>query len=70
LAARKATTWFWIDPTDDLIVIGMIQQVAGTGAAAVLGVPDMRGLTPPQTPILRTTPGFYRGVAPNQSAND
>jgi len=40
-----AGTWFWIDPADDLIVIGMIQQVAGTGAAAVTGVPDMRGLS-------------------------
>ena len=40
-----AGTWFWIDPTDDLIVIGMIQQAAGTGAAAVAGVPDMRGLS-------------------------
>jgi CubicO group peptidase (beta-lactamase class C family) len=30
-----AGTWFWI----------MIQQVAGTGAAAVTGVPDMRGLS-------------------------
>jgi len=40
-----AGTWFWIDPTDDLIVIGMMQQAAGTGAAAVFGVPDMRGLS-------------------------
>ena len=40
-----AGTWFWIDPTDDLIVIGMIQQVAGSGAATVAGVPDMRGLS-------------------------
>jgi CubicO group peptidase (beta-lactamase class C family) len=40
-----AGTWFWIDPTDDLIVIGMIQQIAGTGAAAVAGVPDVRGLS-------------------------
>ena len=40
-----AGTWFWIDPTDDLIVIGMIQQVAGTGAGAVAAVPDMRGLS-------------------------
>jgi len=40
-----AGTWFWIDPTDELIVIGMIQQVAGTGAAAVAGVPDVRGLS-------------------------
>jgi CubicO group peptidase (beta-lactamase class C family) len=40
-----AGTWFWIDPSDDLIVIGMIQQVAGTGAAAVEEVPDVRGLS-------------------------
>jgi CubicO group peptidase (beta-lactamase class C family) len=40
-----AGTWFWIDPTDELIVIGMIQQAAGTGAAAVAGVPDVRGLS-------------------------
>jgi CubicO group peptidase (beta-lactamase class C family) len=40
-----AGTWFWIDPADELIVIGMIQQVAGTGAAVVAGVPDVRGLS-------------------------
>jgi CubicO group peptidase (beta-lactamase class C family) len=40
-----AGTWFWIDPVNDLIVIGMIQQAAGTGAAAAGGVPDMRGLS-------------------------
>ena len=40
-----AGTWFWIDPTDDLVVIGMIQQIAGTGAAAGAGVPDVRGLS-------------------------
>ena len=40
-----AGTWFWIDPTDDLIVIGMIQQVAGDGAAAAYKVPDVRGLS-------------------------
>ncbi len=50
-----AGTWFWIDPAEDLIVIGMIQQVAGTGAAAAgrpgrarlvarLCVPGPRGL--------------------------
>jgi CubicO group peptidase (beta-lactamase class C family) len=38
-----AGTWFWIDPTEELIVIGMIQQIAG--AAAVAGVPDVRGLS-------------------------
>jgi CubicO group peptidase (beta-lactamase class C family) len=40
-----AGTWFWIDPVNDLIVIGMIQQVAGTGATAAGGVPDVRGLS-------------------------
>jgi len=41
-----AGTWFWIDPVSDLIVIGMIQQVAGTGAGdAPAGVPDVRGLS-------------------------
>ncbi|HEY0799238.1 MAG TPA: serine hydrolase domain-containing protein [Steroidobacteraceae bacterium] len=40
-----AGTWFWIDPVNDLIVVGMIQQAAGTGAAAVVGVPDVRGLS-------------------------
>jgi CubicO group peptidase (beta-lactamase class C family) len=40
-----AGTWFWIDPVNDLILVGMIQQAAGTGAAAVAGVPDVRGLS-------------------------
>jgi CubicO group peptidase (beta-lactamase class C family) len=40
-----AGTWFWIDPANDLIVIGMIQQMAGTGATTVAGVPDVRGLS-------------------------
>jgi len=40
-----AGTWFWIDPASDLIVIGMIQQIGGTGAAAANGVPDVRGLS-------------------------
>jgi CubicO group peptidase (beta-lactamase class C family) len=40
-----AGTWFWIDPVNDLIVLGMIQQAAGTGAAATGGVPDVRGLS-------------------------
>jgi CubicO group peptidase (beta-lactamase class C family) len=40
-----AGTWFWIDPVNDLIVLGMIQQAAGTGAAATNGVPDVRGLS-------------------------
>src|SRR3984893_15760815 len=40
-----AGTWFWIDPVNDLIVIGMIQQMAGTGAAAAVTLPDVRGLS-------------------------
>jgi CubicO group peptidase (beta-lactamase class C family) len=42
-----AGTWFWIDPINDLVFVGMIQQVAGTGAgtAAPAGVPDVRGLS-------------------------
>jgi CubicO group peptidase (beta-lactamase class C family) len=26
-----AGTWFWVDPTDDLIFVGMIQRMGGTG---------------------------------------
>ncbi|MEZ5938958.1 MAG: serine hydrolase domain-containing protein [Hyphomonadaceae bacterium] len=26
-----AGTWFWIDPTDDIIAVGMIQRLGGTG---------------------------------------
>jgi CubicO group peptidase (beta-lactamase class C family) len=40
-----AGTWFWIDPVNDVIVLGMIQQAAGTGAVATGAVPDVRGLS-------------------------
>jgi len=40
-----AGTWFWIDPVDDLIVVGMIQQMSAVGAAFGAGVPDVRGLS-------------------------
>jgi CubicO group peptidase (beta-lactamase class C family) len=40
-----AGTWFWIDPAHELIVVGMIQQMAGTGATASGSVPDVRGLS-------------------------
>jgi len=33
-------TWFWIDPVNDMIVIGMIQNVAGSQTAA--GNPAVR----------------------------
>ncbi len=26
-----AGTWFWVDPTNDLIFVGMIQRMGGTG---------------------------------------
>jgi CubicO group peptidase (beta-lactamase class C family) len=26
-----AGTWFWVDPTNDLIFVGMIQRLGGTG---------------------------------------
>jgi CubicO group peptidase (beta-lactamase class C family) len=40
-----AGTWFWIDPINDLIVVGMIQQFAGTDTTTVAGVPDVVGLS-------------------------
>jgi CubicO group peptidase (beta-lactamase class C family) len=40
-----AGTWFWIDPVNDLIVIGMIQQLGDFGPSAVHPVPDVRGLS-------------------------
>jgi CubicO group peptidase (beta-lactamase class C family) len=40
-----AGTWFWIDPVNELIMIGMIQQMSGTGATAAAGMPDVRGLS-------------------------
>ena len=36
-------TWFWIDPVNDMIVIGMIQNVAGSQTAA--GNPAVRELS-------------------------
>jgi CubicO group peptidase (beta-lactamase class C family) len=40
-----AGTWFWIDPSDDLIVVGMIQQMGAMDAATGFAVPDVRGLS-------------------------
>ena len=42
---RCSRHWFWIDPVNELIMIGMIQQMGGTGATAVAGMPDVRGLS-------------------------
>ncbi len=32
-----AGTWFWIDPTDDVIFVGMIQRMGGTGGDDLSG---------------------------------
>jgi CubicO group peptidase (beta-lactamase class C family) len=34
-----AGTWFWIDPTNDVVFIGMIQRIAGPGT------PDLQYLS-------------------------
>jgi CubicO group peptidase (beta-lactamase class C family) len=39
-----AGTWFWIDPVNEVIVIGMIQHLGG-GGANIAGLPDLRGLS-------------------------
>lgn len=36
-------TWFWIDPTNDLIFVGMIQNLRGSVPGA--GTPDVRSLS-------------------------
>jgi CubicO group peptidase (beta-lactamase class C family) len=48
-------TWFWIDPTNDLLVIGMIQNLNGslpTGAT-----PPMRIISPKMVYAALTSPG-------------
>jgi CubicO group peptidase (beta-lactamase class C family) len=37
-------TWFWIDPANDLVFVGMIQNVRGSVPGG--GTPDVRGITP------------------------
>jgi CubicO group peptidase (beta-lactamase class C family) len=36
-------TWFWIDPTNDVLVVGMIQNVAGSSPTG--GSPQVRPLS-------------------------
>ena len=36
-------TWFWIDPTNDVIVVGMIQNTNGSQANS--GTPQVRPLS-------------------------
>jgi CubicO group peptidase (beta-lactamase class C family) len=37
-------TWFWIDPTNDIVFVGMIQNLRGSVPGA--GTPDVRGISP------------------------
>ncbi|MBU1376423.1 MAG: beta-lactamase family protein [Alphaproteobacteria bacterium] len=37
-------TWFWIDPTNDVVFVGMIQNVRGSVPGA--GTPDVRAISP------------------------
>ncbi len=37
-------TWFWIDPTNDIVFVGMIQNVRGSVPGG--GTPDVRGISP------------------------
>jgi CubicO group peptidase (beta-lactamase class C family) len=37
-------TWFWIDPTNDIVFVGMIQNVNGSVPGA--GTPNVREITP------------------------
>ena len=37
-------TWFWIDPTNDVIVVGMIQNVGGSNPTGA--TPRLRTLSP------------------------
>jgi CubicO group peptidase (beta-lactamase class C family) len=40
-------TWFWVDPTNDVVVVGMIQQVDGGNpmTGRPYPVPDVRGIS-------------------------
>jgi CubicO group peptidase (beta-lactamase class C family) len=40
-------TWFWVDPTNDVIVVGMVQQVDGGNpmTGRPYPVPDIRGIS-------------------------
>ena len=37
-------TWFWIDPTNDIVFVGMIQNVRGSVPGG--GTPDVRTISP------------------------
>ncbi len=47
-------TWFWIDPTNDLIVVGMIQNVRGSTPTG--GTPQVRSISPKMVYAALTDP--------------
>ena len=47
-------TWFWIDPTNDLIVVGMIQNVSGSNPTG--GTPSVRSISPKMVYAALTDP--------------
>jgi CubicO group peptidase (beta-lactamase class C family) len=47
-------TWFWIDPTNDVVFVGMIQNV--NGSVPTGGTPNVRMLTPKLTYAALTNP--------------
>ncbi len=44
LVGRRFGTWFWIDPTNDLVFVGMIQNLNGSVPGA--GTPAVREISP------------------------
>lgn len=40
-------TWFWIDPTNDLVFVGMIQNINGSTPTG--GTPPLRAISPRAT---------------------
>ena len=47
-------TWFWIDPTNDLVFVGMIQNVNGSTPTG--GTPPMRNISPRRVYAALTDP--------------
>jgi CubicO group peptidase (beta-lactamase class C family) len=48
-------TWFWIDPTNDIVFVGMIQNVNGSVPGA--GSPNVREITPRRLYAALKSPG-------------
>ena len=47
-------TWFWLDPTNDVVFVGMIQNVNGSVPNG--GTPSVRVITPKLTYAALTDP--------------